>query len=41
MIRRMSRSRELEAAAPEFPTGPSQGIVADPPWQCKTGNSLP
>src|ERR1039458_8845644 len=37
----LKQARELDAAAPELPTGPFQVIVADPPWQYETGNSLP
>jgi N6-adenosine-specific RNA methylase IME4 len=37
----LKQARELEASAPELPTGPFQVIVADPPWQYETGNSLP
>jgi N6-adenosine-specific RNA methylase IME4 len=37
----LKQARELEAAVTELPTGPFQVIVADPPWQYDTGNSLP
>jgi N6-adenosine-specific RNA methylase IME4 len=37
----LRQAKGLEAAAPEFPTGPFQVIVADPPWQYDSGNSLP
>ena len=37
----LKQAKELEAAAPELPTGPFQVIVADPPWQYDSGNSLP
>jgi len=37
----LKQARELEAAATELPAGPFQVIVADPPWQYETGNSLP
>jgi ParB/RepB/Spo0J family partition protein len=37
----LKQAKELEAAAPGLPTGPFQVIVADPPWQYETGNSLP
>jgi hypothetical protein len=37
----LRQAKGLEAAAPELPTGPFQVIVADPPWQYETGNSLP
>ncbi len=37
----LKQAKELEAAAPELPTGPFQVVVADPPWQYDTGSSLP
>ena len=37
----LKQAKGLEAAAPELPTGPFQVIVADPPWQYDSGNSLP
>ena len=37
----LKQAKELDAAPPELPTGPFQVIVADPPWQYETGNSLP
>jgi N6-adenosine-specific RNA methylase IME4 len=37
----LRQAKGLEAAAPEFPTGPFQVVVADPPWQYDSGNSLP
>lgn len=37
----LRQAKGLEAAAPEFPTGPFQVVVADPPWQYDTGSSLP
>lgn len=37
----LRQAKELEAAPPELPTGPFQVVVADPPWQYETGNSLP
>jgi ParB/RepB/Spo0J family partition protein len=37
----LRQAKELEAAAPELPTGPFQVVVADPPWQYDSGNSLP
>lgn len=37
----LKQAKSLEATAPELPTGPFQVIVADPPWQYDTGNSLP
>jgi len=37
----LKQAKELEAEPPELPTGPFQVIVADPPWQYETGNSLP
>ena len=37
----LRQAKGLEAAAPELPTGPFQVIVADPPWQYDSGNSLP
>ena len=37
----LKQARQLEAAAPEFPTGPFQVIVADPPWRYESGNDLP
>jgi N6-adenosine-specific RNA methylase IME4 len=37
----LRQAKGLEAAAPEFPTGPFQVIVADPPWQYDSGNALP
>jgi N6-adenosine-specific RNA methylase IME4/ParB-like chromosome segregation protein Spo0J len=37
----LRQAKELDAAAPELPTGPFQVIVADPPWRYESGNSLP
>ena len=37
----LKQAKELDAAAPELPTGPFQVVVADPPWQYDTGSSLP
>jgi len=37
----LRQAKELEAKPQELPTGPFQVIVADPPWQYETGNSLP
>jgi N6-adenosine-specific RNA methylase IME4/ParB-like chromosome segregation protein Spo0J len=37
----LKQAKELDATPPEFPTGPFQVIVADPPWQYDTGSSLP
>jgi N6-adenosine-specific RNA methylase IME4 len=37
----LKQARQLETAAPDFPTGPFQVIVADPPWRYETGNDLP
>jgi N6-adenosine-specific RNA methylase IME4 len=37
----LKQARQLEASAPEFPTGPFQVIVADPPWRYESGNELP
>jgi len=37
----LKQARELDAAPPALPTGPFQVIVADPPWQYDSGNSLP
>jgi len=37
----LKQAKELEATAPELPAGPFQVVVADPPWQYETGNSLP
>jgi N6-adenosine-specific RNA methylase IME4 len=37
----LKQARQMEAAAPEFPTGPFQVIVADPPWRYESGNELP
>jgi N6-adenosine-specific RNA methylase IME4/ParB-like chromosome segregation protein Spo0J len=37
----LKQAKELDAAAPELPTGPFQVIVADPPWRYESGNSLP
>jgi len=37
----LRQAKGLEAATPELPTGPFQVIVADPPWQYDSGNSLP
>ena len=37
----LRQAKGLEAAAPEFPTGPFRVIVADPPWQYDSGNALP
>jgi N6-adenosine-specific RNA methylase IME4/ParB-like chromosome segregation protein Spo0J len=37
----LRQAKELDAAAPELPTGPFQVIVADPPWRYDSGGSLP
>jgi N6-adenosine-specific RNA methylase IME4 len=37
----LKQARQLEAAAPELPSGPFQVIVADPPWRYYSGNDLP
>jgi N6-adenosine-specific RNA methylase IME4 len=37
----LKQAKELEATPPQFPTGPFQVIVADPPWEYASGNSLP
>lgn len=37
----LKQAKELDAAAPELPTGPFQVVVADPPWQYDSGGSLP
>ena len=37
----LKQARQLEVTAPEFPTGPFQVIVADPPWRYESGNDLP
>ena len=37
----LKQARQLETAAPEFPTGPFQVIVADPPWRYETSAGLP
>jgi N6-adenosine-specific RNA methylase IME4 len=37
----LRQAKELDAAAPELPTGPFQVIVADPPWRYESGGSLP
>jgi N6-adenosine-specific RNA methylase IME4 len=37
----LKQARELDSAPPVLPTGPFQVIVADPPWQYESGNSLP
>jgi ParB/RepB/Spo0J family partition protein len=37
----LKQAKDLEAAAPEFRSGPFQVIVADPPWQYESRNSLP
>src|SRR5258708_23881962 len=37
----LRQARQLEAAAPELPTGQFQVIVADPPWRYESGNDLP
>ena len=37
----LKQARQLEAAAPGFPTGPFQVIVADPPWRYETSCDLP
>jgi N6-adenosine-specific RNA methylase IME4 len=37
----LKQARELETASLELPAGPFQVIVADPPWQYESGNSLP
>jgi N6-adenosine-specific RNA methylase IME4 len=37
----LKQARQLEIAAPEFPAGPFQVIVADPPWRYESGNDLP
>ena len=37
----LKQAKAIEAAPPPLPTGPFQVIVADPPWQYDSGNSLP
>ncbi len=37
----LKQAKDLEASPPPMPTGPFQVIVADPPWQYESGNSLP
>src|ERR1035441_5196550 len=37
----LRQAKELDAAPPKLPTGPFQVIVADPPWEYASGNSLP
>ena len=37
----LKQAKELETAPPALPTGPFQVIVADPPWEYASGNSLP
>jgi N6-adenosine-specific RNA methylase IME4/ParB-like chromosome segregation protein Spo0J len=37
----LRQAMELDAAPPALPSGPFQVIVADPPWRCDSGNSLP
>ena len=37
----LRQAKGLEVAALEFPTGPFQVIVADPPWQYDSGNAPP
>jgi len=37
----LKQAKQLEACAPELPTGPFQVIVADPPWRYESGNDLP
>src|ERR1019366_8250642 len=37
----LKQAKELEAKPPKLPTGPFQVIVADPPWEYASGNSLP
>jgi N6-adenosine-specific RNA methylase IME4 len=37
----LKQAKELETNQPELPTGPFKVIVADPPWQYESGNSLP
>jgi N6-adenosine-specific RNA methylase IME4/ParB-like chromosome segregation protein Spo0J len=37
----LRQARELETTAPQFPTGPFQVIVADPPWRYETSADLP
>ena len=37
----LKQVKELDTAPPELPTGPFQVVVADPPWQYESGNSLP
>ena len=37
----LKQAKELEAKSPKLPTGPFQVIVADPPWEYASGNSLP
>ncbi len=37
----LKQAKELDTASLGLPTGPFQVIVADPPWQYESGNSLP
>src|ERR1017187_2123795 len=37
----LKQAKELEGTPPKLPTGPFQVIVADPPWEYASGNSLP
>ncbi len=37
----LRQAKELDASPPDLPTGPFHVIVADPPWQYESGNSLP
>jgi ParB-like chromosome segregation protein Spo0J len=37
----LKQAKELDATPPALPRGPFQVIVADPPWEYVSGNSLP
>ena len=37
----LKQAKELDATPPKLPTGPFHVIVADPPWEYASGNSLP
>jgi len=37
----LKQAKQLDAAPPEFPNGPFNVIVADPPWRYESGSSLP
>jgi N6-adenosine-specific RNA methylase IME4 len=37
----LRQAKQLNESPPEFPTGPFQVIVADPPWQYESGAALP